>query len=317
MRGRAVVAPDRDLRRLDGLAHAARSQPDAGEQQVRLRLVRRQIQRALQFEAASRSCVVGVQPSAAIEVKRRQIPLVAQFCGVDTGSGRSAGPADRGRHSPARGPSGRRRRLPPAASRPPHTRKTAGAPARARVRPAAASPADFSADAQHEVGVGVARLPPDGLPQPVDRGRRVALQRVRIPEVERIVRRPGVFVGRAREEIRGRARLGRSAAAQLHDAQVVEDGRRRRLVGERPQRREGLVIPLELRSETEPPGTGPGERAATDRARPRPPPRPARLPLAPSAIATARRGRVVRRIQPHCRLQELRPAMTACWRAAP
>ena len=72
-----LLAPERNLERVDGGRRLARPQIDAAQQQVRLGLVRREIERAAQL--GDRLGVVALleKAAAAIQMKRRQLALLA------------------------------------------------------------------------------------------------------------------------------------------------------------------------------------------------------------------------------------------------
>ena len=94
---------------------------------------------------------------------------------------------------------------------------------------------------QHEVRVGVERVAPHRLLQPVNRALRVMLEPVRVAEVEGDVRLVAVEFDRLREVVRGAAGLRCGPRAQLHDAEVVERRRARLLVRQPLEDGERLV----------------------------------------------------------------------------
>ena len=96
--------------------------------------------------------------------------------------------------------------------------------------------------------VGVGRIAAHSFAQPVDRRLRVVLLPVRVPEVEHVIGIGRVGFGRLVEVVRRQPlpRLGRRAAAQLHDAEIVQHRRRRRRVEQRLERRKRIVVLLEL-----------------------------------------------------------------------
>ena len=77
VRGGGVAAPDRDLQRVDRFARAAGAQMDAADQQVRLRLVGRQEDRAAQLRHRLAILLALEEPAAALEMELRQVALVA------------------------------------------------------------------------------------------------------------------------------------------------------------------------------------------------------------------------------------------------
>ena len=94
--------------------------------------------------------------------------------------------------------------------------------------------------------VPVGGVAPDGLAEPVERGGHVAGLRVRVAGVERKVGHARLGVGRLREEVGRQPLARRLASPQLDDAQIVEQRRAGLLVGQRPERLEGLAEPAEI-----------------------------------------------------------------------
>src|SRR5262249_5059522 len=78
--GRRVSAPERDLQRVDGLFRAAGAQVDAPDEQVRLGLVWRQEHHPLQLGHRLAVLLGLVEPAGALEVKPRDVLLIA-LCG--------------------------------------------------------------------------------------------------------------------------------------------------------------------------------------------------------------------------------------------
>ena len=77
VRRRRVGAPDRDLQRVDRVLRPSGPQVDPADQQVRLRFVRRQVDRAPQLGQRLAVLLPVEQPAATLEMERRQLALIA------------------------------------------------------------------------------------------------------------------------------------------------------------------------------------------------------------------------------------------------
>src|SRR5258705_3607147 len=80
MRVDLIVAPDRNLQLVDGVRHLPLAQVDTPEQEVRLALVRREVDGAPKLADGFRVALCLEQAAAALDVKRRLLALVALLC---------------------------------------------------------------------------------------------------------------------------------------------------------------------------------------------------------------------------------------------
>ena len=224
--------------------HAAAAQMNPADQQMRLRLIRRQEQRPVELG------------------ERLAIVLL-----LDTAGGR-----DRDRSAPA--PADRAGRSSPASLDPPRVRQldVAASPARAPWAPAR-RPGRFSHSsigrrqpprqlllarrlpsaagggqrgAEHEVRVAVGRIAAHRFAQPVDRRRRVALVPVGVAEIEEVVGLARIGFGRLVEVVRRQAglrRRRRAAAGRRRGCSATSASAARR---QRLERRERVVVPLQV-----------------------------------------------------------------------
>ena len=94
--------------------------------------------------------------------------------------------------------------------------------------------------------VAVGRISPDRLAQPVDGGLGIAIEPVRVSEVEDVVGIVGIEIGRFGEVVRREPRLRRRAASKLDDAEIIERRRRRLRIGQRLERAVRVVVLLEI-----------------------------------------------------------------------
>src|SRR4029079_16789870 len=72
-----LLAPQRDLERLDGVARPPRPKMQPADEQVRLGLVRRQVDRAPKLRERGAILLALEKPASAIEMERRHLALLA------------------------------------------------------------------------------------------------------------------------------------------------------------------------------------------------------------------------------------------------
>src|SRR3954447_1478745 len=237
--GRGILAPDRDLQRVDGLSRAAVAQVNAADQQVRLRLVRREEYGAAQLGQCFGVLLALEEPATAVQVEPRKVLLIA-LRRVDDG------PVDRLR--PARleirprplQPLGHGVGSPSSRSFGVLRRQLRGELALADcLRPASRC---FQLRREHHVRVAIGGVTSQRFTQPVDRPLRIAVQGIGVSHVEQEVRIVRLGVRRLGEVVSRLPRVCRRPASHLDDTQIVEDGCARRLVLQRLQRGERLVI---------------------------------------------------------------------------
>src|SRR4051812_22880604 len=169
--GRRVFAPERDLEGVDRLARTAAAQVDARDQQVRLGLVRREEHHALQLGHRLAVLFGLVQAARALEMELGDVLLIAL-------DGRGEGLADAAR--PARRVEVLRQALEAARDRllPRHRIRMA----RRQLNGDLALAGGFDRvtrgvehGGEHDVRVGVGRIAPQRLAEPVQRASRVAV----------------------------------------------------------------------------------------------------------------------------------------------
>ena len=101
---RRVFAPDRDLERVDGFLRASAAQVNAADEQMRLGLVRREVDGAPELHHRLAVLFALEQPPAAIEVERSRAPLLALGRVDDRLFGPESRRGVRLGHAPVRGP---------------------------------------------------------------------------------------------------------------------------------------------------------------------------------------------------------------------
>ena len=233
------------------------------EQEVRVGQVRREIQRVVQLDHRIAIVFLLKQPAAAIEIERRQLRLLF-LLGRRQARDDAAGVRQLDLVLDALEPPRHRVAARPIA-RLVRRREAAGQLALARGFVGVAAGGERRAE--HEMRVAVGRVAADRFAQPVDRGLRIAVQQIRVAEIEDVIGIVGVGFGGLGEVERRLARLRRAAAAQLDDAEVVEDGRRRIRIGQRLEGGERVVVLLQAPAARARRESGPRAPTANRRAR--------------------------------------------------
>ena len=223
--GDRFVAPERNLEGIDGRRRLAGPKIDAAQQQVRFGLVGREIQGTTQF--GHRLGVVSLleKPPAAIEVKRRELlllalPGVAMALSirriVDTSSDGFCRSNPRGIGSPAG------RFLRPFRVGRRQLRRELTLARRLRLRAGR-----FERGRHHGVRFAVGGISADGFAQPEDGRRRILLGPVRVAEIEIVVGILLIDFHCLVEIVRGAAGFRRHRTPHLNHTEIVHHRRGR------------------------------------------------------------------------------------------